>query len=71
MPLSALTQLAGKRLSVDCRVKPGVAGVHQIVAKPGAALVMWSVGRRPAVCRENGVLIRTVASSRMNEAGGP
>ena len=49
VPLGALSQLVGERLSVDCSVKPGVDGVHQMVAKPGAALVMWSVGA-PGVC---------------------
>jgi hypothetical protein len=40
VPLGALPQLVGTRLSLDCSVKPGVGGVHQTVAKPGAALVM-------------------------------
>ena len=33
VPLGALDQFVGERLSVDCSVKPGVGGVHQNVAQ--------------------------------------
>ena len=36
-PLGALVQLGVARLSLCCRTKPGVAGLHEIVARPGAA----------------------------------
>ena len=31
-PLAELTQLVGDKLSVSCNTKPGVFGVHEIVA---------------------------------------
>ena len=44
VPLGALTQLVGAKLSVSCRKKPGVFGVHEIVALPGVAGTIVSVG---------------------------
>ena len=44
MAPGTVTQLAGARLSLVCRVRPGVGGVHETVAKPGAAAAIWSVG---------------------------
>jgi len=44
-PLGASSQLAGARLSLYCRRKPGEsAGVQEMVAKPGAAGTMRSSG---------------------------
>ena len=43
-PLTELLQFEGDRTQVSCNTKPGVAGVHEIVAVPGVAGVIVSVG---------------------------
>ena len=43
-PLGASDQLGVVRLSLICRTKPGVAGLHEIVAKPGAPRRIRNVG---------------------------
>ena len=43
-PLGELVQFDGERLVVSCKTKPGVGGVHEIVAQPGAAGRIASVG---------------------------
>ena len=42
--LRELIQFVGERLAVSCKTKPGVDGVHEITAQPGAAGTMASVG---------------------------
>jgi hypothetical protein len=44
-PLGELTQLDGTRLSVSRNPKPGVFGVHDIVASPAPAGTVVRVGR--------------------------
>jgi hypothetical protein len=48
-PLGEFVQLTLETDHVSCSTKPGVLGVHEIVAKPGAAAVMVSVGA-PSTC---------------------
>ena len=43
-PLGELVQFVGARLVVSCKTKPGVGGVHEIVAQPGAAGMIANVG---------------------------
>jgi hypothetical protein len=43
-PVGEFVQFAGDRLALCCKTKPGVAGVHEIVALPGVAGAMDSVG---------------------------
>ena len=42
-PLTELLQLAGDNTQVSCNTKPGVLGVHEIVALPGVAGTIVSV----------------------------
>ena len=51
--LRELPQLGEVTLRVSCKTNPGVGGAHQIVAQPGAALVMYRVGA-PGVCTSPG-----------------
>ena len=45
-PLGALVHAAGTRASLCCNTKPGkLVGVHETIAKLGAAGVMESCGR--------------------------
>ena len=44
VPLAELIQLVGDRLTVSCKTKPGVLGIHEIVALPGVAGTIVSVG---------------------------
>ena len=48
-PLGEFTQFVGDKLIVSCNTKPAVFGVHEIVALPGVAGPMVSVGA-PGVC---------------------
>ena len=43
-PLAEFTQFVGDKLNVCCNTKPGVLGVHEIVALPGVAGMIVSVG---------------------------
>jgi len=43
-PLIELVQLGRERDKVSCKTNPGVFGVQEIVANPGAAGTMMSVG---------------------------
>ena len=43
-PLTEFVQLDGERLHVSCNTKPGVFGVHEIVALPGVTGTIVSVG---------------------------
>ena len=49
VPLAELTQFVGDKLSVSCKTKPGVFGVHEMVALPGIAGAIVSVGA-PMTC---------------------
>jgi hypothetical protein len=44
--LIELVQLAGERTQVSCKMKPGVFGAHEMVALPGVAGTIVSVGAR-------------------------
>lgn len=48
-PLGEFVQLAGERMAVCCNTKPGVLGVHEIVAFPGVPGAIVSVGA-PVTC---------------------
>ena len=43
-PLGEFVQLAGESTEVCCNTKPGVFGDHEIVALPGVAGTIVSVG---------------------------
>ena len=44
IPLGELVQFAGDNTHVSCKTKPGVFGVHEIVALPGVAGTIVRVG---------------------------
>ena len=44
VPVTEFTQFVGDKLKVSCKTKPGGFGVHEIVALPGVAGTMVSVG---------------------------
>ena len=48
-PLTEFVQFAGDSLHDSCSTNPGVFGVHEIVALPGVAGAMVSVGA-PTAC---------------------
>ena len=48
-PLVELVQLGGERDQVSCKTKPGLEGVHEMVANPGEDGMMFSVGA-PETC---------------------
>ena len=52
-PLAEFTQFEGARPKLSCKTKPGVAGVHEIVAWPGAAGTMVRSGA-PTDCTAMG-----------------
>ena len=52
-PLGEFVQLVGDGLNVSCSTKPGVFGIHEIVALPGVAGIIVSVGV-PVTCTAAG-----------------
>jgi hypothetical protein len=44
VPLGASAHAGGLSVSLVCRWKPGLGGLHPMVAKPGPAFVTQSVG---------------------------